>query len=75
MRLSLSEPDDIRIEVLDTAGRGIRSLAQAAFPAGRHVIAWDGRDGNGKSAPPGIYWIFARAFAGGVVWTRVVMTR
>jgi hypothetical protein len=75
VRLSLPAASEVRIDVIDAAGRWIHTLARAAFPAGRSVITWDGRDASGRFVHPGIYWIFARASAGGAARTRVVMTR
>ena len=39
------------------AGRRVRSLEERALAAGRHPIAWDGRDHAGEAMPSGIYLI------------------
>jgi flagellar hook assembly protein FlgD len=36
----------------------VRALESGSFAAGRHVLAWDGRDESGRLAAPGVY--FAR---------------
>ncbi len=50
--------DDSPVEVLiyDLQGRLVRRLAeQRGLSTGSYGIAWDGRDGQGEVAPPGIY--------------------
>lgn len=63
-----------RLRVFDLGGRVVRTLADGEFPAGPHVVRWDGRDPDGRAAGPGIY--FARLEAAGLVGTRrLVLTR
>ena len=50
--------DDSPVEVLiyDLQGRLVRRLVeQRGLSTGSYGIAWDGRDGRGEVAPPGIY--------------------
>ena len=50
--------DDSPVEVLiyDLQGRLVRRLVeQRALSTGSYGIAWDGRDGQGAVAPPGVY--------------------
>jgi hypothetical protein len=35
----------------------VRVLAEGMRPAGRHVVSWNGRDDQGRSLPPGVYWV------------------
>jgi hypothetical protein len=60
-----------RIEVLDLIGRRVATLELAP---GARAVEWEGRDGDGRPAPAGIY--FAR-FAGdlSVAATRFVLAR
>ncbi len=46
------------IAIFDTAGRRIRTLANAAFDSGDHRVAWDARDDQGRRCAMGVY--FAR---------------
>jgi hypothetical protein len=66
--LSLDRACFVEADVLDTRGRRIRRLCSGTFTAGRHVLSWDGSDGNGGSAPSGAYILNVRAAAaeGGV---------
>jgi hypothetical protein len=47
-----------RLELYDTQGRRVRRLFDGALPAGRTRLRWDGCDGGGGRAAPGLY--FAR---------------
>ncbi len=38
----------------------VRTLAAANFPAGRHQLVWDGKDGAGRTRPGGVYFVRAR---------------
>jgi hypothetical protein len=46
-----------RVAVLDVAGRTVRALADASYPAGIHRLTWDGRTEKGAKAPAGIYFL------------------
>ena len=52
-----------RLDVLDAQGRLLRTLADETYTAGRHAVAWDGTDGNGRRLPPGVYLLQARVGA------------
>lgn len=61
IRFALSVPGDVDLHVLDPRGRVIRVLAGAQLlAAGRHHVTWDGRDGFGRPAPAGVYFIRLR---------------
>ena len=49
------------IEVLDAAGRRVRTLIQDQSWSGPRSTVWDGRNDRGANAPSGIYWIRFRA--------------
>ena len=53
----------VRLEVFDTAGRRVATLLDGQLPAGRHSIAWSGRDDAGRRSGSGIY--FARLSSNG----------
>jgi len=46
-----------RLEVFDAAGHRVRTVADGAFVAGAHIVAWDGRDARGNRARPGTYFL------------------
>jgi choice-of-anchor B domain-containing protein len=65
--LSLVVPraGQVEVEVLDLAGRRVRTLHRGAAAAGVLTLRWDGADESGRSAPAGLY--FARARCGAAV--------
>jgi flagellar hook assembly protein FlgD len=53
---------DVTLEVYDVAGRRVRS-EQRSLAAGWQAVTFDGRDGNGRALPSGVY--FYRVSAAG----------
>jgi hypothetical protein len=51
----LAAEERVEVALYDVTGRQVRSLARGAYPAGRHALAWDGRDDRGRLAAPGVY--------------------
>jgi len=45
----------VEIDVFDVQGRKVASPGEGAWPAGTHVVEWDGRTRNGEPAPAGLY--------------------
>jgi hypothetical protein len=64
----------VRLEIYDVRGRLLRRLLDAALPAGRHRVFWDGRDGGGGSAPSGVYFYRLR-WAGSERARRMLLLR
>ena len=56
------------VRVYDVQGHEVRRLHSGETPAGRYVLAWDGRDSGAREAAPGVYHL--RAVAGGRTATR-----
>lgn len=70
----LPAPSSIRLDIFDVGGRLIRELASETYAQGRHAVAWDGRDVQGRAMPSGLY--FVRLVGPGAVRTqRVVVMR
>jgi hypothetical protein len=53
----LPEPAQVRIAVLDIAGRRIRNLFRGMAPAGEQAVAWDGRNERGERVAAGVYLV------------------
>jgi hypothetical protein len=51
----------VSVSVFDVTGRRVRDLVSGAFSAGRHVVAWDGLDDDGRPAATGVYLVRLRA--------------
>ena len=56
----LGAPALVREVVLDLQGREVTVLEDGPRDAGYHAFAWDGRDGDGRLANPGLYFVRAR---------------
>jgi subtilisin family serine protease len=63
IRFVLAGPGRARLVLYDASGRRVRGLQDATFPAGAHVVPWDGRDDRGRRVASGVY--FARLECGG----------
>ncbi len=55
IRYALPQTAHVRIEMYNTLGRKVRTLANAHFLAGMHAIHWNGLDDFGKPVAGGIY--------------------
>jgi hypothetical protein len=53
---ALPSRDRVNISVYDLAGRRRAVIADAEYPAGRHTLQWDGRDGDGNLVGAGVYF-------------------
>jgi hypothetical protein len=61
IRFDLSSPARARLEIFSASGRLVRTLVDAAYPAGSHHVLWDGRDDAGHAVGSGIYFYRLRA--------------
>ncbi len=61
---ALPRGGEASVEIVDVAGRLVRRLGSRASSAGEHVVTWDGRDGSGAPAAPGVYLARHRANGG-----------
>ena len=71
MSLSLAHAGLARVEILDVAGRRLRTLTRLAAAAGALELSWDLADDAGRRVPPGVYLASVRS--GGDVLTRRVI--
>jgi len=55
VQFALSEDASVELALFDLTGRRILILARGSWPAGRHSLRWDGRDGSGRRAASGTY--------------------
>ncbi|MFN0149192.1 MAG: PQQ-dependent sugar dehydrogenase [bacterium] len=58
---------ETRVAVHDLTGRRIRRIADEAFAAGSHTLAWDGRDESGAAVAAGVYLLRVENAEGGDV--------
>ena len=57
LRFGLATPGYARLELFDTQGRRVRTLASGSLPAGPHSVTWDGRDHRGSKLGAGVYLV------------------
>ncbi len=57
VEFSLSAPGWARVSVYDAQGRYLKELAQGFFSTGKHRLFWDGKNGDGLSTGPGVYFL------------------
>ena len=56
-RLALDVPadGDVTVDIVDVAGRRVRTLVSGTRLAGRHGLEWDGRNEGGRRVAAGVY--------------------
>ncbi len=71
----LPRAERVAVDIFDVTGRRVRALAAGLrLEPGTHVLEWDGRDADGRSLDPGLY--FCRLHAGNASETkRMVLAR
>jgi hypothetical protein len=57
----LSTAAPVQLQILNLRGQLVRSLADQAMPAGRHLARWDGLDRDGRPVASGLYVVQLRA--------------
>ncbi len=60
-QLMLPAAGPVSVRVLDASGRCIRDFGAMSLPRGASVLTWDRRDGAGRRAPSGIYFLAVRS--------------
>jgi len=71
IRFDVPREADTRLDVCDVAGRAVRALLHERFPAGSHVVIWDGTGDDGRRLHGGVY--FTRLAVDGEVRSRQVV--
>jgi len=64
---TLPSAGPVTVSVHDARGRRLAVLDGGHRPAGRHEVAWEGRDRAGRELPSGVYWVRAQGPGGGAV--------
>lgn len=71
IRFDLPQEAQTDLDVYDISGRLVRSLLHERFPAGSHVLVWDGVGADGQRVHGGVY--FTRLKVGGEVRSRQIV--
>jgi flagellar basal-body rod modification protein FlgD len=61
---SLAAPAEVTVQIRDSTGKLVRTLALGTRSAGALELAWDGRDQSGNPVPAGTYSVSATAGIG-----------
>jgi hypothetical protein len=64
LQYALPESGPVRIGVYKIDGSLVRTLVQEEAPAGSHRVEWDQKDGSGRLAPSGVYFVRLSAPSG-----------
>jgi len=56
IRFSVAHRGQVWVLIYDVSGRLIRTLADGDYPAGDHVVSWDGKSDGGGRATLGVYF-------------------
>jgi len=73
IRFALPEARRSTLRVYSVTGQLVRTLVDAALPAGDHAVTWDGRDAGGHGIGSGVY--LCRLDAGAASTTKLVLMR
>lgn len=65
LRFAMEADGDAALNVYDVQGRLVRAFPAAAYAAGEHAVAWDGRDFAGRAVASGVYQVVLSARVGG----------
>lgn len=57
IHVGLAATGPVRVDVVDVAGRRVRRLWEGVGASGPWSFGWDGRDGDGRALPRGVYSI------------------
>ena len=57
IRFTLPRAGDVKLDVIDLAGRRVVGLLRGRIAAGDHATRWAGRDANGRRCATGIYFL------------------
>ena len=58
---SLASEGQVELVLCDLAGRVVRKLVNGRQRPGQYTVRWDGRDSQGRSLAPGVYFCRFRA--------------
>ncbi|HIE04424.1 MAG TPA: hypothetical protein EYP61_06655 [Candidatus Latescibacteria bacterium] len=70
--LQLTRRVPCSVEVYELSGAPVRELFKGMRSSGRYRDTWDGRDGEGKLVPPGVYLVRVRVRTDSGTEVRVV---
>ncbi|MEO0073419.1 MAG: FlgD immunoglobulin-like domain containing protein, partial [candidate division WOR-3 bacterium] len=57
IRLSIGQPARVNLAIFDLSGRLVRTVANAEFEKGDHLLSWNRTDDTGRRVSAGVYVI------------------
>jgi len=60
IRFTLPVPSQLRLEIYNSLGQHVRTMANSRFASGRHELQWDGADDLGRAMESGVYFVRLR---------------
>ncbi|MGH7450438.1 MAG: FlgD immunoglobulin-like domain containing protein [bacterium] len=60
IQYELPQPSEVKVEIFSITGQLVRRLVDERQLAGRHEVAWDGFDRNGRPVASGTYFYLLR---------------
>jgi M6 family metalloprotease-like protein len=57
----IAAPSAVELAIYDALGRRVRLLVEATLASGVYRVNWDGRDGGGREAASGVYFLRLQA--------------
>jgi hypothetical protein len=64
VKLRISQPEYVRLSVLDASGRLVRKVHEGMLSPGEYTQTWDGRSSGSEAVPAGVYFLSLRTSAG-----------
>jgi len=58
---AIDAPSAVELTIYDALGRSVRRLVEATLAAGGYRVGWDGREGRGRDAASGVYFLRLQA--------------
>jgi hypothetical protein len=53
---NLQQPQNVKIDIFNTQGKKVKTLANSNFSAGEHQVIWNGTNQNGSNVASGVYF-------------------
>ncbi len=74
LAFQLPSRQHVRVSVYNVAGQRVRTLVDGVQEAGRHSVAWDGRDEAGRHVSAGVYFSALEA-EGGTLARKMILVK
>ena len=76
VNFTLGNAAEVTILIFNTSGRLVkRLLDNAALNSGRQTVVWNGRDGNGRVLPSGLYMVVIKSGSGSEMKTVAISNK